>query len=235
MKADWAMNVVVLASQVAGAGKSTLTAHLAAAARQSGYHCLLIDADPAGVLTDWNSRRQARQRPIESGVRDIDATLRRAMNAGYDWAFIDTPPTLLASTRSAIATSTLVVIPARACEFDLGAVRKTVQAARDRLCPYVVVLNAAPAKHGDDDSPTVAYARGQLNKFFIPTWPGQVSQRAAYPISLAVGGTALEIAPQSPACAELAGLWAAVQRLVSIVNETRSDVALGTRGARVAA
>ena len=218
------MNIVTLASLVAGAGKSTLTAHLAAAARLAGYRCLLVDADPAGVLTDWNSRRHARKPPIEDGVRDIDATLRAARQAGFDWAFIDTPATLLAGTRSAIAASTLIVIPARACAFDLAAVRKTIHVARNRLCPYVVVLNAAPAKHRDEDPAAVAYAREQLGKYSIPTWPGQISQRAAYPISLAVGGTALEIAPQSAACAELAGLWAAVQRLAGIVNETRSDV-----------
>lgn len=229
------MNIVTLASQVAGTGKSTLTAHLAAAARQSGHHCLLIDADPAGVLTDWNSRRQARKRPIENGVTDIDAALRRGMNAGYDWAFVDTPATSFAEMRSAIAASTLVLIPARPCELNLAGVRRTIQIVRDRFCPYVVVLNAAPAKQGIADFATVAYARAQLDRLGIPTWPGQITQRAAYPISLAVGGTALEIAPQSPACAELSGLWAAVERLVTIVNETRSDVARDTRGARVAA
>lgn len=229
------MNIVTLASQVGGTGKSTLTAHLAAAARRSGYHCLLIDADPAGVLTEWNARRQANQRPLENGTGDIDATLRMAMHAGYDWAFIDTPATLLADTRAAISASTLVVIPIRPCQFDLASVRRTIQAARDRLCPYVVLLNAAPAKHGDKEPPAVAYAREQLDEFSIPTWPGQISQRAAYPISLAVGGTVLEIAPESAACAELTGLWAAVERLVAVINETRSSFRPRARDARVAA
>lgn len=218
------MNIVTLASQVRGAGKSTLTAHLAAAARQAGHRCLLIDADPAGALSDWNGRRHGRKQPLEDGVRDIGAALQDARNAGYDWVFIDTPPTLAAGTRSALAASTLAVIPARACHFDLAAVRKTIHAARDRFCPYVVVLNAAPARLSSDDPPAVAHARSQLSRFAIPTWPGQISQRAAYPISLAVGGTALEVAPQSPACAELTGLWTGVQRLVDIIKDTRREV-----------
>ncbi|MEZ5788524.1 MAG: ParA family protein [Xanthobacteraceae bacterium] len=230
------MNIVTLASQVGGAGKSTLTAHLAAAARRSGYHCLLIDADPAGVLTEWNARRQVSKRPIESGTGDIDATLRMAAHAGYDWAFVDTPATLLAGTRAAISASTLVVIPVRPCQFDLASVRRTIKAARDQLCPYVVLLNAAPAQRlCDEDAPAVAYAREQLNEFSIPTWPGQISQRAAYPISLAVGGTVLEIAPESAACAELAGLWSAVERLVAVINETRSSLRPRARGGRLAA
>lgn len=229
------MNIVTLASQAGGAGKSTLTAHLAAAARQAGHHALLIDTDPAGVLTEWNARRQGRRPPIESGVADIDATLHLAMQAGYEWAFVDTPATLLAEASVAIAASTLTVIPARACRFDLAAVRKTIQVVREQLCPYVVVLNAVPAKLDEGDSPTAAYARAQLDRFGIPAWPGQISQRAAYPIALAVGGTAMEIAPESAASAELAGLWTAVERLVAVINETRSSFSLRARGARVAA
>jgi chromosome partitioning protein len=229
------MNIITLASQVGGAGKSTLTAHLAAAARLSGYHCLLIDADPAGVLTEWNARRQAHKRPLENGTGDIGTTLRMAIHAGYDWAFIDTPATLLAGTRAAISASTLVVIPIRPCQLDLESVRRTIQAAREQLCPYVVLLNAAPAKHGDKEPTAVAYAREQLAKFSIPTWPGQISQRAAYPISLAVGGSVVEIAPESAACAELTGLWAAVRRLVAVINEARANFRLRANHARVAA
>jgi chromosome partitioning protein len=40
------MNVITLASRKGGAGKSTLTAHLAACAHAGGYRSLVIDADP---------------------------------------------------------------------------------------------------------------------------------------------------------------------------------------------
>ena len=43
------MNVVTLASRKGGAGKSTLTAHLAACAHGAGHRCLVIDADPQGA------------------------------------------------------------------------------------------------------------------------------------------------------------------------------------------
>jgi chromosome partitioning protein len=45
------MNVITFASRKGGAGKSTLTAHLAALAHQTGHRCLLVDADPQGALT----------------------------------------------------------------------------------------------------------------------------------------------------------------------------------------
>ena len=40
------MNVITLASRKGGAGKSTLTAHLAGFAHRMGARCLIIDADP---------------------------------------------------------------------------------------------------------------------------------------------------------------------------------------------
>jgi chromosome partitioning protein len=51
------MNVITFASRKGGAGKSTLTAHLAAFAHRLGRRCLLVDADPQGSLTLWHAVR----------------------------------------------------------------------------------------------------------------------------------------------------------------------------------
>ena len=51
------MNVIAVASRKGGAGKSTLTAHLAAHGQTLGKRCLIIDADPQGSLTLWHSLR----------------------------------------------------------------------------------------------------------------------------------------------------------------------------------
>src|SRR5512132_1364764 len=48
------MNVIVLASQKGGAGKTTLAAHLAVAAEAAGDGpAVLIDTDPQGPLSAW--------------------------------------------------------------------------------------------------------------------------------------------------------------------------------------
>jgi chromosome partitioning protein len=52
------MNVITLASRKGGAGKSTLTAHLATCAHAGGYRSLVIDADPQGSVTLWHSLRR---------------------------------------------------------------------------------------------------------------------------------------------------------------------------------
>ena len=51
------MDVITLASRKGGAGKSTLTAQLAAQAHALGKRVLVIDADPQGSLKLWHSRR----------------------------------------------------------------------------------------------------------------------------------------------------------------------------------
>ena len=54
------MQVVVLASQKGGSGKTTLSGHLAVEAERSGMGpVVLIDTDPQGSLSDWWNARGA--------------------------------------------------------------------------------------------------------------------------------------------------------------------------------
>ncbi len=184
------MNVITLASRKGGAGKSTLTAHLAACAHAAGRRCLLIDADPQGSLTLWQSLRKDGQPPLESAARGIDRALAFAGIDGFDWVFIDTAPTMWVVVQEAIRAATLVVISARPGFFDRNAVRETVATARERDKPYAVVLNAAPSRRDDKELPVVAHSRAFLDKHDIPVWHGQISQRTAYALTLAAGASA---------------------------------------------
>ena len=126
------MNIVTMASRKGGAGKSTLTAHLAALCHQAGHRTIVIDADPQGSLTLWHSLRPERQPDLRSGARGIERALAMAMVEGYQWAFIDTAASMWVVAQAAIRAATLVLIPARPGFFDLNAVRETVAAARER-------------------------------------------------------------------------------------------------------
>lgn len=221
------MNVVTLASRKGGAGKSTLTAQLAAFAHMSGRRCLVIDADPQGSLALWHSLRADGAPPLRSGARGIDRALASAMVEGYDWVFIDTAASMWVVAQEAIRAATLVLVPARPGFFDLNAVRETVATARERNKPYAVVLNAAPVKREDKEAPAVTQSRAFFDKLGIPVWSGQISQRAGYVLTLAAGASVCEIAPQSTAGAEMARLWSAVERSVAAIHQTHADVAHG--------
>ena len=155
------MNIITMASRKGGAGKSTLTAHLAALCHQAGHRTVVIDADPQGSLTLWHSlRARPAAADLRSGARGIERALARAMVEGYEWAFIDTAASMWVVAQEAIRAATLVLIPARPGFFDLNAVRETVAAARERNKPYAVVLNATPVKRDDKEAPAVAAVAG---------------------------------------------------------------------------
>jgi chromosome partitioning protein len=221
------MNVITLASRKGGAGKTTLTAHLAAFAHGQGRRCMVIDADPQGSLSLWHSLRPDQALPLMTAERGIDRALAIAMVGGAEWVFIDTAPTMWVVVQEAIRAATLVVIPARPGFLDLAAVRETVKVSRERNRPYAVVLNACPVKRDDKEAPAVVASRTYLDSQAIPVWSGQISQRASFGVTLAAGASSGEADSRSLAAAEIARLWTAVERSVAAVNAAHATAAEG--------
>ena len=219
------MNVIVFASRKGGSGKSTLTAQIAAQATRSSRSCLLIDADPQGSLTLWHGLRGTGEPALKSGLRGVTEILKAAKR-DYDWAFIDTPPTMSAIVTDAIKAATLVVIPTRPTVFDLTAVRETIELCRSARKPYAVVVNAAPVKRDEQESPIVTQAREGLAKLRVPVWGGQITQRTNFSLSIAAGEGAREFDPNSPATAEVARLWAAITKSVQAIEGAHSGAAM---------
>jgi MinD-like ATPase involved in chromosome partitioning or flagellar assembly len=215
------MNVITLASRKGGAGKTTICAHLAALAHAQGRRCLLIDADPQGSLALCNRLRGKSALSFATAERGIDRALALAQVNGFEWVFIDTAPTMWVVVQEAIRVATLVLIPARPGFLDLDAVRETVKTARARSAPYMVVLNACPALREDNEAPAVAQARTYCEDEGIPVWAGQVSQRAAFSLTLAAGASAGEAAADTHAGAEIARLWSTVEKSAQAVNAAR--------------
>jgi chromosome partitioning protein len=220
------MNVITMASRKGGAGKSTLTAHLAAHCHHAGHRCAVIDADPQGSLTLWHSRRGDDRIALRNATRGIERALALTMVEGCQWVFIDTAASMWVVAQEAIRAATLVIIPARPGFFDLNAVRETIATARERKKPYAVVLNAAPVKRDDREAPAVAQSRAFFDKLAIPVWAGQISQRAGYVLTLAAGASVSEAAPESAAGWEIARLWTAMERSVEAVNQAGARAAV---------
>src|SRR5579862_3360765 len=216
------MEVIVFASRKGGSGKSTLTAHLAAHAHKPSRPCLLIDTDPQGSLALWHKLRLAGggadDLPIKSAQRNIADVVKQAKQDGVEWVFIDTAPNLSASVTDAIRTATLVVIPCRPGVFDLDAVKHTIDFAREARRPYAVVINAAPPKRQDAESPSVTTARESLASLQIPVWGGQITQRANFSLALAEGEGAKEYDAASQAAAEIGRLWSAIEKSIKAIH-----------------
>src|ERR1700743_1371082 len=190
------MNVIVFASRKGGSGKSTLAAHLAAHVHKSTKPCLLVDADPQGSPTLWHRLRGTNEPAIKSAINSVSGIVAAAKRDGYEWVFIDTPPNTSAGVEDAI---------------------KNARAARK---PYAVVINGAPARRDDAESPIVTIAREALAKFRAPVWGGQITNRADLLMALGHGEGVREYYAEGRGAAEIARLWAAVERSVKAIRGT---------------
>src|ERR1700760_1044527 len=216
------MNVIVFASRKGGTGKSTLAAHLAAQVHKPSRPCLLIDADPQGSLTLWHKLRGTNEPPIKSAANSVSGIAAAAKRDGVEWVFIDTPPNMSAVVEDAIKNATMVIIPARPGVFDVNAVQETILSCRAARKPYAVVLNGAPARRDEAESPIVAIARESLAKFRAPVWGGQITNRADLLMALSHGEGGREYQAESRAAQEIARLWAAIERSVKAIRGTAS-------------
>ena len=220
------MNVLVFASRKGGSGKSTLAAHLAAHVHKQSRSCLLIDGDPQGSLALWNKLRVNDPLPLKSAQRGFAELLKTAKRDGVEWVFIDTAPNLSASVTDAVRSATLAIIPCRPGVFDLDAVKETIGFASQVRVPYAVVINAAPPKRQDVESPMVLEARNCLVEQRIPVWRGQITQRANFSLSLAKGEGAREYEAASQAAAEIGRLWLGIERSVKAIHGVRQGAAM---------
>ena len=67
-----------------------------------------------------------------------------------------------------------------------------------------VVINGAPARRDDSESPIVTIAREALAKFQAPVWSGQITNRADLLIALGNGEGAREYQAEGRAASEIA-------------------------------
>ncbi len=125
-----AMRTIILATRKGGAGKTTLTCHLAAEAERRGHRSVgVIDTDDMAGLARWWDVREASSPLLARAEPDLAAGLAALRARGCNVVLVDTPPAVSGIVAAAIAVADLVVIPVQATPNDLRAVGVTVQAA----------------------------------------------------------------------------------------------------------
>src|SRR5262249_53337698 len=157
------MNVITVVSCKAGTGKTTLTAELAAHACGRGRRCLVIDADPRGDFALVNARRAGGVLPLATDARHLVRQLEVAELLGYDWALIDTAPTISARVEEAVGVAGMVIVPARPGLSDLADVSRAADLVQGAGKPCLVVLNGVQADQSD--APAVRESREWLARY----------------------------------------------------------------------
>jgi chromosome partitioning protein len=188
--------------------------------------CLLIDEDPQGSLTLWNALRREAALPIKTVKRELADVLKKAKRRDVDWVFIDTPANVSASVVDAIRAARLVIIPCRPGLLDIDAVQETIDFSRRLRTPYAVVLNGAPPKREDAESPVVTAARECLAELNVPVWGGQITHRVSFSLAVSRGEGVQEQDLDVSSCAEIARLWQAIEKSVQVIKGARERAAM---------
>ncbi|MDH4449384.1 MAG: ParA family protein [Rhodoferax sp.] len=135
------MPVVVVANPKGGAGKSTLSTHIAGYFATSGHAVLLGDIDRQQSSKLWLSLRPPAAKPI--GAWPLDAESVGKPPKGTTHAVLDTPAGLHGkSLKDALKVATHVVVPLQASVFDIFATKPFLDelAASARAGQFKVAL-----------------------------------------------------------------------------------------------
>jgi len=197
------MQIIAIASQKGGSGKTTLATHLAVQAEKMGAGPVgVIDTDPQGTLADWRKAR-AEDSPHfatagpQTLVRAVD-TMRRA---GIKLLFIDTPPAIGATIGRVIKLADVVVVPTRPSPNDLRAIGATVALVEGLGKRLVFLVNGAAPRARITAEAAVALSQHG------PVVPAIVHQRVAYAASMTDGRTAMELPGGTKSAEEVAAVW----------------------------
>lgn len=211
------MKTVVLANQKGGVGKTTLAAHLAVAAERAGDGpCVLIDTDPqASLAAWWNGRALETPAFASTALKELSEKRDALGQAGYAYAFIDTPPAITESIRAVIAQADFVLIPTRPSPHDLRAAGSTVELALVAGRSFAFAVTQAKP-----NSRLTVQAMAVLSEHGIVA-PSVVYDRVDYAASMIDGRTVLETDPKGRSAGEMIELWRFVKNRINDSKKTR--------------
>ena len=210
---------IALLSQKGGAGKTTLSVHLAVAAQEAGERVTLIDTDPQGSAAAWHATRQATQGPA---LKTIEATrlndaITSLRNDAMTLCVVDSAPHVGLGAVTIARNVDLVLIPVRPSAFDLAAARQTVEIVRKANTRAAFVLSACPFR-----APEIEEAREALAEYEgIPVLHMPIIERRAFARAITSGKAVSEFEPYGKAAIEIAALWRRVRAFLGTVQEER--------------
>ena len=203
------MHTIVLATQKGGSGKSTLAIGLALAAKDAGHNVRLIETDPQGTLSNWQSRRGTAEPMVETiyNVGRIETRLEALARGGVTLVIIDTAGGVSAVTASAIKCADLCLIPSRPTVTDIESSAVTVKAVRAWQKPFAFVMNQTPVRGRRIDEAANALGGDDTRQMSDVLARPFISMRNDHQDALASGLGVSEYAPGGKSAEEISQLW----------------------------
>lgn len=209
------MQTLAVVSQKGGAGKTTLSFHLAVEAERQGLPCVLLDTDPQASARRWADRRNGNVPEVVAAPSSrLPQLIEAAAKGGAALIVIDTPPHADQSALHAMRAADLVLVPVRPSALDLDSVLATLDLAEIARCPVLGVINQAP-----HNGLTADEARSVLAKRGAPVARQIIRQRVALYHGIAAGMTAQEYEPDGKAAGEVAALFQEIAARLGIIGK----------------
>ena len=216
------MKTIAVMSLKGGAGKSTLSVHLAAAATAARRRTLLVDMDPQRSSIDWASERAAEWPVVVEGRSGaLFTTHCAAQRQALDLMVIDTRPSLVTDAAEAARMADLCLIVVRPCYFDIKAVGRTVEMVSNLRREGMFVLNQAPVRRNGAEPRLIRETVAALSAYRFPIAEVGLRHRAAYQNAMWRGLGAQEAQPDSQAAFEINSLWACLSDRLWPVSNVR--------------
>ena len=216
------MNVIVVANQKGGVGKSTISCNLGVASALSGHKTLIIDADPQGSSATF---RAVREKDDLKVISIIKPTIHKDVQgfSSFDRVIVDAGGRDSAVFRSAIlaAAGGILIIPILPSQYDIWATEDTFNILRDArtykdIAAYglfnQVIQNTTVTKEA------VETLKDMTVENEVRLLAQNLYQRVDYKKSISEGKGVMEYAPGGKAAQEVRNLFDEICRRLEAGN-----------------
>lgn len=225
------MKVLAVLSEKGGAGKTTVSVHLAVAAQLSGLTTAIIDLDPQASSADWCDRRGTAPEGVAIPPSRLEKLLADLRGNETDLVVLDCGRDSHNAGYLAAMASDFALIPMRTSGFDFQALSRTLDMCRlagKRPCLLLNGMRPGASRAERD-------AREALTGGDRDIAPIVLHTRAIYATASITARTAQETEPDGAAAKEIADLFQWVSAQLGLSTTPQRDISISVQRKKRAA